>query len=177
MALEAVDLLAVERRLVLAGARGCGLEAERAADPLHVDPDHARALAAAPERGDREPRQVAHLAVAALGDRLADRLAQLVEVEALAALVALALADPAVERLGLGGAEEEAVEEELEDAAVLLGLGDRRGERLAEVVLAVQGTASSAANASRISERADRDPLAAQLLAEGDEPRREARSA
>ena len=60
-----------------------------------------------PKAVDREPGEVAHLAVVALGDRLADRLAQLVEVEPVAALEALVLADPALERLGLGGAEEE----------------------------------------------------------------------
>ena len=57
---------------------------ERSADPLHVDADHARALALAPERGHREPGQVAHLTVVALGDRLADRLAELVEVDPVA---------------------------------------------------------------------------------------------
>ena len=68
------------------------------------------------------------------------------------ALAPLALADLALDRLRLGGAEEPALEEQLEDAAVLLGLGDRRRQRLAEVVRAVHGTCSSAAKASRISE-------------------------
>ena len=90
VALEAADLLAVERRpSSVLRRRAAGLQAERAADPLHVDADHARALALAPEGGDRQPGEVAHLAVVALGDRLADRLAQLVEVEPVAALVAL----------------------------------------------------------------------------------------
>ena len=144
-----------------------GLQAERAADPLDVDADHARALALAAEGGDREPRGVAHLAVVALGDRRADRLAQLVEVEPVAALVAALLADPLLERLGLGGAEEEAVEEQLEDAPVLLRLGDRRRQRLAEV-----GRVGPRDDAERLEGvedlgGADRDALAAQLLAEG----------
>ena len=86
MALETVDSLAVDRRAVgvlLAGR--LRLEPERAADALDVDADHARALAPAAERGDREPGEIAHLALAALGDRLADRVAELVRVEPLAA--------------------------------------------------------------------------------------------
>ena len=35
-------------------------QAQRPADALHVDADHARALALAPERRDRQPREVAH---------------------------------------------------------------------------------------------------------------------
>ena len=49
---------------------GLGAQAERAADPLHVDAEHARALAAA-ERGDREPREVAHRGLGAVTERLA----------------------------------------------------------------------------------------------------------
>ena len=49
-------------------------------------------------------------------DRVADALAQRVEVESLAALEALLL-EPALHRLALHGAEEEAVEHELEHAA------------------------------------------------------------
>ena len=93
VALEAVELVAVDRRQLLAAVLGRllgpGREAERAADPLHVDADHAGALALAAEGGDRQPRQVAHLVLVAVEDRLADLLAQLVDVEPLAALVAL----------------------------------------------------------------------------------------
>ena len=45
-----------------------------------------------------------------------------------------AFLDPARYRLGLGGAEEPAIEKQLEEAPVLLGLGDRRRQRLAEVL-------------------------------------------
>ena len=58
-----------------------GLQAQRATDPLHVDPDHSGPLPLAAEGGDRESRQVAHLAVGALGERPSDDLPELVEVE------------------------------------------------------------------------------------------------
>ena len=121
VALEAVDAVAVDRRLLalllLAGRSGG--ELERAADALDVDADHAGAVAAPPEGGDRKPREVAHVALAPLGDRLADRLAELVRVEPLSALVAVVLAELAVDRLGLRRAEEVAVEDQVEDAAVV----------------------------------------------------------
>ena len=64
--LELAHLVGVERGLLLAlGAAAARLQAEAAPDPLHVDADHAGALAAAAEGGDREPGQVAHLAVVA----------------------------------------------------------------------------------------------------------------
>ena len=125
VALEAVELVAVDRRQLFAAVLGLllgpGREAQGAADALHVDADHPRALALAAEGGDRQPRQVAHLVLVAVEDRLADLFAQLIDVEPLAALVALALlADPALDRLGLGGAEEPALEEQLEQPPVLL---------------------------------------------------------
>ena len=97
VALEPGQLGAVDRRqllAVLARRLLAGGEAERAADPLHVDPDHARALAAA-EGGDRQPRQVAQPVLVAGRHRLADLLAQLVDVDPLA-LAALALARPSL---------------------------------------------------------------------------------
>ena len=96
-------------------------------------------------------------AVRAVAQRLRDLLAQRVEVDLaprspLAAGLAV-LADLLARRLGLGGAEEEAVEHELEDAPVLRRLRERRGERLLEVRLA-RSTARARApsNASSISE-------------------------
>ena len=75
VALELAQPLARDRvgvgrvgRLLLALA----LQPERAPDALDVDADHAGALALAAERRDREPGQVAHLAVGALADGLAD---------------------------------------------------------------------------------------------------------
>ena len=173
--LEAVDLLAVERRLVrlLLWAR-LRLQAERAADPLHVDADDAGALALAAEGCDRQPGEVSHLAVVARGDRLADRLAQLVEVEAVAAARALGLGQPLLEGLGLGCTEEEAVEQQLEDAAVLLRLGDRRGERLAEVGGVRPGHRAERLERVEHLRGADGDALVAKLLAEAGEPWREA---
>ena len=157
---------------------GAGGELQRAADPLHVDADHARALALAAEGGDRQPRQVAHLALVAVDDRLADLLAQLVDVEPLAALVALlGLADPALDRLRLGGAEEPALEEQLEEPPVLLRLGDRRRQRLAEVVARGPGHLLERGEGVEDLRGADRDPLAAQLLAEAEQLRRQPRRA
>ena len=74
----------------------------------------------------------------------------------------------------LGGAEEEAVEDEVEDAPVLLGLGERRGERLAEVL--GLGPRHLAQDLERVEQlaRPDRDALAAQLLAELEQVRGEA---
>ena len=193
VALEAGQLRAVDRRpllAVLAGRLVAGGEPERAPDPLHVDADHAGALAAA-EGGDRQPRQVAHGVLVAGRHRLADLLAQLVDVDLVAACLAGALAlaaladlapltllgDPVLDRLGLGGAEEVAVEEQLEDAAVVLGLGDRRGQRLAEVVL--RGPADLFERREGVEDLrgADRDPLAAQFLAEAEQLRRQPRRA
>ena len=67
---------------------------------------------------------------------------------------------------GLGGAEEEALEDQLEDPAVLLTLGQRRGERLAEVLLG--GPADLAEHGEGVEQLggSHRDSLAAQLLAE-----------
>ena len=84
--LEAADLVAGQRlaRLVLLRA-AVRPQVERAADPLDVDAEHPGPLAAAAERGDREPGEVAHRALVAVADRL-DRLgAQVVEVDLLAA--------------------------------------------------------------------------------------------
>src|SRR5262249_1146028 len=119
-----------------------------------------------------------HLAVVALDDRLANLLAQLVEVEALAAVVAPPLlADPAGDRLGLRGAEEPALEQQLEEAAVLLGLGDGRAGGLAEVVMRGPGNVLERREGVEDLRRADRDPLAAQLLAEAEQLRGQARRA
>ena len=65
---------------------------------------------------------------------------------------------------GLGGAEEEALEDQLEDPAVLLTLGQRRGERLAEVLL--RGPADLAEHREGVEQLggANCHPLVAQLL-------------
>src|SRR6185295_8838819 len=116
------------------GALLLALQPERAPDPLDVDPDHARALALAPEGGDREPREVAHLAVRAGADRLADALAERVEVELVAAAEAF-LRQALLERLALDDPEEESLKQHVEHVPVLLRLRERGRERLAEVLL------------------------------------------
>ena len=78
----------------------------------------------------------------------------------------MTLADPPLERLVLGGTEEEAIEEQLEDATVLLGLGDGRGQRFAEVVLLLPGHGPKRRERVQDLRRADREALASQLVAE-----------
>ena len=134
VALELAQPLLRHRVRLRQLAAGVGPKPKRAPDALDVHSDHAGALALAAERGDREPRHVAHLAIRALADRVADALAQLVDVHPLAALEAL-LAQPSLHRLAFHRAEEEAVEDQLEHAPVLLRLGERRRERLAEILL------------------------------------------
>ncbi len=74
----------------------------------------------------------------------------------------------------LDRAEEEAVEHELEHAPVLLALGERRGERLAEVLL--RGPADLAEHLEGVEQLRgpDRDAFAAQLLAQLEDARRQA---
>src|SRR5215208_2758317 len=175
VALEAIDLPPVELHLARLRAAALGLQAQRAADALHVHADHTRALASAPEGGDRQASHVAHLPVAAVRDRLPHGLAKLVEVEAVAPVIAPVLADSLLERLGLGRPEEEAIEEKLENPAVLLRLRHRGRERLAEVVLGRPGHVLQRGEGVQDLRRPDCDALAAQLLAERDKPRREPR--
>ncbi len=175
--LEAPQLLArdaVAARVVLGqvGLR-VGAQAERAADALHVDADHPAALAP-PERRDGQPGEVAHRALRAVAQRGGDLLAQRVEVRLaevgqVHALAVALLAHPLAHRGLLGGAEEEAVEDELEHAPVVGRLGQRRGERLAEHLRL--GPADVLERGERVEQRAraDRDALGAQLLAEAQE--------
>ena len=65
--LELAQPLARHRvRIRLLGALALALQAQRAADALHVHADHPRALALAAEGGDRQPGEVAQLAVGAV---------------------------------------------------------------------------------------------------------------
>ena len=73
------------RALALDEAARLGAQPERAADPLDVDAEHAGALAAAAEGGDRQPREVAQRGLVAVADGLEDLLAQRVVVDPLAA--------------------------------------------------------------------------------------------
>ena len=150
------------------------LQLERAPYALHVHADHARALALAPERGYGEPGEVAHLAVRAGAHGLTDALAQGVEVEPLAALEAL-LGEALLHGLAFHGAEEEAVEDELEHAPVLLRLRQRGCERLAEVLL--DGPWHVPQRGERVEQlaRADLEALLPQRVCELQQPRGEAR--
>jgi hypothetical protein len=65
--------------------------------------------------------------------RIADPLPQRVEVDAVTSAEAL-LAQAALDRLALDGAKEEALEQHVEYAAVLLRFGQRGGQRLTEVL-------------------------------------------
>jgi hypothetical protein len=124
----------VLRRQLRLGLRA---QAERPADALYVHADHTRALLAPGERGDRHAREIAHRSLRAVAQSGGDLRAQLLEVllGELAQRRALALANALMDSGYLRGAEEEAVEHQLEHAAVLLALGERRRERLAEVAL------------------------------------------
>jgi hypothetical protein len=172
VALELPDPVGVERLRVTVVTAAAGLQPEGTPDALHVDADHARALAPPAEGGHREPGEVAHLAVVALDDRPADRLAQLVQVDAVARALEALVLDPAVERLGLGRPEEVAVEEQLEDPPVLLRLGDRRGEGLAEVALVRPAHLVEGGEGVEDLGGADGDTLGAEVLEEGEEASR-----
>ena len=81
---------------------------------------------------------------------------------------------PRRDRLRLGGAEEEALEDEVEDAPVLGGLGQRRGQRLAE--LGRLGPADLAQRGEPVQQlaRPQRHALAPQVLPEREQLRVEA---
>jgi hypothetical protein len=87
------------------------------------------------------------------------------------------LAHPLAQRRRLGGAKEEALKDELEDPPVLLRLRQRGSERLAEPVgLGPRDLGEHGEGIEQLRGPAV-DPLGAQLLAELDEPRGEARRA
>jgi len=136
--LEAPQLLAGDAVAARVIGRQVGLrlgsEPERAADPLDVDAEHPRPLASA-EGGDRQSREVTQCRFGAVSQRGRDLLAERVEVELVLAELGLALGDALARGFGLGGAEEEALEDELVHAPVLGGLGQRRRERLLEIVV------------------------------------------
>ena len=88
--LEAADLVARERRLAR-GSPSCtgppGSERSPSARRIRCTstPSTPGALAAAAEGGDRQPREVAHRRLVAVADRLQQLLAQVVELDPLAA--------------------------------------------------------------------------------------------
>ena len=169
--LQLVSWDAVVARVVL-GEVGLGLgsEAERAPDALHVDAEDAGALAAA-ERGDRQPGEVPERGVGAVSQRGGDLLAERVEVDVASAArrPCLGLGDAPAGGLGLGGAEEEAVEHELEHSAVVVRLGERGGQRLLEVALIGPVDVVQRLEGVEDLGGADRDALAAEVLGEGEE--------
>ena len=172
LARQAVAARVLRRQLRL----GLGAQAERAADALHVHADHPRALLAARERRDRHAREIAHRALRAVAQGGGDLRAQLLELllGELAERCVLALADALSDGSDLRRAEEEAVEHQLEHAAVLLALGERRRERLAEVPL--RGPADLAEHLERVEHLrgAHGHAFAAQLLAELEDARGQA---
>ena len=177
VALEGLQALA--RHRVGVGQLGAGLlalQAERAADALHVHADHAGALALAPEGRDRQPRQVAHLAVGARADGVADPLPQGFEVEPLGAGEALLL-KPSVHGLALDRPEEEALKQGVQHVAVLLRLREGRGQRLAEVL--ARGPAHSVERLEGVEQLggAHGHALLAQLVGELEQARRHPRRA
>jgi hypothetical protein len=147
---------------------GLGAQPQRPADALDVDPEHPRTLAPSEGR-DGQPREVPHGRVGAVAEGRGDLPAQLVEVELqrLPALTRGRLGDLPPGRLGLGGAEEEALEHELEGMAVVGGLGQRGGERLLEVRLERPADLGQRGESVEQLGGADGHPLLAQLLGEG----------
>jgi hypothetical protein len=108
----------------------------------------------------------------AVAQRLRDLLAQRLEVELGAGRVhAAALGNPFAHGGQLGGAEEEAVEDEVEDPPVLLGLRERRGEALLEVGRVRPRHLAQHREGVEQLAGAHRDALAAQLLAELEDAR------
>ena len=177
MLLETAQLVArqaVVARVVL-GELGLGLrtQAQRPADPLHVDPEHARALAAT-EGSDRQAGQVAQRGLVAVAQRGGDLLAQRVEVDLALALTlrrvagvhALTLGHAAARGRRLGRAEEETLEHEVEHAPVLGRLGQRRGECLPEVGRPRPGDLAERLERVEDLRGPDRDALLAQVLGE-----------
>ena len=109
-------------------------------------------------------------------NRLPDAFAQGVEIDPLPSAEAL-LAQAAFDGLALDGAKEEAVEEHVQHAAVLLGLGQRGRERLAEIL--ARGPADRIQCAEGVEQlgRPHGHTLAAQLVGELEQPGRHARRA
>ncbi len=184
--LEAANAVAIELDLLAGPVAALGLrargQAERPADPLDVDADDAGALAAAAERGDREGGEVAHLrrrsprrsrGGSPRGARRG-RGARRRRARPRWARVPLAgLARLARDRLQLGGAEEPAVEDQLEQPPVVLRLRQRRRQRLAEVLALGPGDDLERGEGVEDLRGPDRDALRAQLLDEGDQLRRD----
>ena len=119
--------------------------------PITPEPSPWRPNAAIARRARSRMRALVAVAQRR-GDLLAQRRRGSSSAPALVACLAGAvLADALAHGRQLGGTEEEAVEDEVEDAAVLGRLGQRRGERLAEVLALGPRDCSSAANASSSS--------------------------
>jgi len=142
---------------------------ERAADPLHVDADHPRALAEPSERSRRQARQVAQLGVAAVGERRLHALAQRVDVEVErfgAGRSKRLFAHALLDRRALDSAEEEAIEHLVEHVTVAARLGERGGERLTENDAVAPADGVESGDRVEHLRRSDRKALAAQLVAE-----------
>ena len=168
---ELVSWKAVVSGVVL-GEVGLGLgpEAEGASDALNVDAEDARALAAA-EGGDGQAGQVSQRIVRPVSERGRDLLSERVEVDVavVRSVGARGLGDVLACGLRLGGAEEEAVEHELEHPSVVVGLGQRGCQRLLEVGLGAPVDVGERLERVEDLGGADRDALASEVLGEGQE--------
>ena len=153
------------------------LQPERAPDPLHVHADHAGALALAPEGGDREPGEVAHLAVRAGADRLADALAQRLEVEPLAAAGSAPRSGPARRASRSTARKKKRSNSTSSTCRSSCDLASVAASASRKSSCEVQLTASSASKASSSSEVPTATPSLAQLVGELEQPRRHAGAA
>ena len=105
---------------------------------------------------------------------LRDPLAQRVELHPLLAAVGAGLGQAALDRLALDGAEEEAVEDLVEQVLVVLRLRDRRRQRRAEVLLGRPRDRLERRERVEDLGGADRHALLAQLVGELEHARVEA---
>ncbi len=181
VALEGVELVAVDRRQLGGAVLGRRLRSRRRAPACGGSAARRRRPRPSPRPGGRRRRSPAAPGRASrrrLPSRIAWRTcsrSSSMSSRSPPSWRALGLLDPALDRLRLGGAEEPALEQQLEQPPVLLGLGDRRRQRLAEVVARGPGHLLQRGEGVEDLRGADRDALAAQLLAEAEQLRGQAR--
>jgi hypothetical protein len=114
VALEPLDVAVLRARIARLRLT---FDAEAPAYTLKVNSDHPRLLAASTKRCDRQACYIAQLAVCARAKRLVRSFSQLLEVYVLALS---RFAQIALLGFALCGTKEEAVEDKLEDAPLIL---------------------------------------------------------